>query len=66
MYHSLQYCRDGHPVADSPFLEHFVHHQNLVHFWCTNSSAEKEVAMDISLALLEDAAPVDISLIAGA
>jgi hypothetical protein len=32
------------------------------HFACTRSMAEKEALMDMSLAMLEEAAPVDTSI----
>ena len=34
-------------------------------FECTKSNAEKEAVMDISLAMLEDAAPIDMSITSG-
>ena len=34
-------------------------------FGCTKSTAEKEAVMDICLAMLEDAAPIDTSITAG-
>ena len=34
-------------------------------FGCTRSTAEKEAVMDICLAMLEDAAPIDTSITAG-
>ena len=37
----------------------------LVRFGCTKSTTEREAVMDISLAMLEDAAPIDTSITAG-
>ena len=37
----------------------------IVRFGCTVSNAEREAVMDISLAMLEDAAPIDMSITAG-
>ena len=34
-------------------------------FGCTKSTAEKEAVMDICLAMLKDAAPIDTSITAG-
>ncbi len=35
------------------------------HYSCAKSGPEKEVLMDISLALLEEVAPIDMSIING-
>ena len=35
------------------------------HYECTKSGAEKEVLMDISLALLEEVTPIDMSITTG-